>query len=193
MAVIVDARVAMTGRSLGAGLFAAVWFGLFAFGQPAATLRDGSHDFDWEIGTWKTHLKVLRQTPDGPSWVVYEGVSVVRPIWNGRANMVELNANGPGGPIEAINLRLYNPQAHQWSLNFASSKGGVMSVPSIGAFENGRGEFYDTEPIGGRSVLVRGVWSDITKDGAHFEQAISADGGKTWLVNWIADDTRVRR
>lgn len=178
----------MARRSLVAGLIAVLGFGAFGQGQ---ALRDGSHDFDWAIGTWKTHLKVLRQTASGPAWVVYDGTSVVRPIWNGRANMVELTADGPGGRIEAINLRLYNPEAHQWSLNFASVKGGAMSVPSIGAFADGRGEFYDTEPIDGRSVLVRGVWSDITKGTAHFEQAISADGGKTWQVNWIADDTRV--
>jgi hypothetical protein len=54
-------------RSLAAGLVASVWFGLFACGAPAQTLRDGAHDFDWEIGTWKTHLKVLRQTASGPS------------------------------------------------------------------------------------------------------------------------------
>ena len=23
--------------------------------------RDGSKDFDWEIGTWETHVKVLRR------------------------------------------------------------------------------------------------------------------------------------
>lgn len=171
-------------------LLTVVWLGCAALG---AAPHDGAHDFDWEIGTWKTHLKVLRQTPAGPAWVAYEGTSVVRSIWNGHANMVELEADGPAGHIEALNLRLYNPEARQWSLNFASSKGGVMGVPTIGAFEGGRGEFYDTETIDGRSVLVRGVWSDIKKDSAHFEQAISADGGKTWQTNWIADDTRVGR
>ncbi len=171
-----------------------IWLGSAgcALGQSAAS-QSGAHDFDWEIGTWKTHLKVLRHTPAGPSWVVYEGKSVVRPIWNGRANMVELEADGPGGHIEALNLRLYNPAAHQWSLNFANSRSGTMGVPTVGAFRDGRGEFYDKEPIDGRTVLVRNVWSDIKMDSAHFEQAISANGGKTWEVNWIADDTRLGR
>ena len=39
---------------------------------------------------------------------------------------------------------------------------------------------------------IRYVWSDITPDSAHFEQAFSDDGGKTWEVNWITDQTRVR-
>ena len=43
----------------------------------------------------------------------------------------------------------------------------------------------------GRSILVRFVWSDIKPTSVHFEQAFSADGGKTWEVNWIAQCTRV--
>jgi hypothetical protein len=165
----------------------------FAAGsQAAASIRDGSHDFDWEIGTWKTHLRVLRHQQDkSTAWVNYEGTSVVIPIWNGRANMVELEADGPGGHIEAINLRLYNPESHQWSLNFANVKVGVIGVPTVGEFRGGVGEFYDQEVIDGRIVWVRNVWSDVGKDSGHFEQAISDDGGKTWEVNWIADDVRV--
>jgi len=44
----------------------------------------------------------------------------------------------------------------------------------------------------GRMILVRNVWSDITPDSGRFEQAFSDDGGKTWEVNWIAVDTRVK-
>lgn len=153
---------------------------------------DGHRDFDFEIGTWKTHLRLLRHPLTGSTtWVEYNGISVVHRIWNGRANMVELEADGPSGHIEALNLRLYNPDSHQWSLNFANSATGTMGVPTVGEFSSGRGEFYDMEPINGRQVLVRNIWSGITRDSCHFEQAFSADGGKTWEVNWIADDTRV--
>jgi hypothetical protein len=87
--------------------------------------------------------------------------------------------------------RLYNPEAHQWSLNFANSGGGMLAQPTIGEFEDGRGEFYDQEPFNGRSILVRNVFSNVTPASYRFEQAFSDDGGKTWEVNWIADDTRV--
>jgi hypothetical protein len=155
--------------------------------------RDGQHDFDFEIGTWKTHLKrLLHPLTGSTTWVEYEATTVVRKVWNGRANLVELEADGPGGHFEGLNLRLYNPQSHQWSLNFSNSNGGILSQPTIGEFKDGRGEFFDQETLNGRAIFVRFVISDITPDSCRFEQAFSDDGGKTWEVNWIATDTRVK-
>jgi hypothetical protein len=156
--------------------------------------HDGSHDFDWEVGVWNTHLRVLRQGADGTTaWVTYQGTSKVIPLWNCRGNMVELEVTGPDGrDFQAINLRLYDPASRQWSLNFANVATGVMGVPTIGEFHDGVGTFYDQEPIDGREVLVRNVWSNVTANSARFVQAISDDGGKTWQTNWIADDTRVK-
>lgn len=105
--------------------------------------------------------------------------------------MVELDADGPEGHFEGLNLRLYNPQSHQWSLNFASGRDAIFGPPAIGEFKNGRGEFYDQETFNGRAIFVRFVITDITPASCRLEQAFSVDGGKTWEVNWIATDTRV--
>ena len=164
-----------------------------AKGSLNSTEHDGRHDFDFEIGTWKTHLRRLVHPLTGSTtWVEYQGTTVVRKVWNGRANLVELTADGSAGHIEALSLRLYNPQSNQWSLNFASSNSGTLSQPTIGEFRNGRGEFYDQEAVNGRAIYVRFVISDITPESCHFEQSFSDDGGKTWEVNWIATDTRVK-
>jgi hypothetical protein len=160
----------------------------------AAALRDGAHDFDFEFGNWKTHVKRLQHPLTGSTtWVEYDGTTVVRKVWDGKANLAELEADGTAGHLEVLSLRLYDPTAHQWSLNTSNSRGGTMSVPTIGEFyADGHGEFYDTEPINGRSILVRNVWSDIKPDSCKFEQSFSTDGGKTWEVNWVATDTRVK-
>ena len=155
--------------------------------------RDGQHDFDFEIGTWKTHLRRLLHPLTGSStWVECNGTTTVRKIWDGRANLVELEADCPSGHFEGLNLRLYNPQSRQWSLNFANSRDGTLSQPTIGEFKNGRGEFFDQERFNERAILVRFVISDITPDSCRFEQSFSVDGGKNWEVNWIAIDTRVK-
>ena len=159
----------------------------------AERARDGQHDFDFEIGSWKTHVKRLHHPLTGSTtWTEYDGTSVVRKVWDGRANLLELRMDGPTGHFEGLSLRLYNPQSHQWSLNFSNAAAGMMSTPTIGEFKHGRGEFYDQETLDGRAILVRFVIFDITPDAAHFEQAFSDDGGKTWEVNWIATDTRMK-
>jgi hypothetical protein len=126
------------------------------------------------------------------TWTQYDGTTVVRKVWDGRANLLELEVDGPAGHLQLLSLRLYNPQSHQWSLNLASSRGGVLGVPTIGQFKNGRGEFLDQETLDGRVILVRFVISNIAVNSCHFEQAFSDDGGQTWEVNWIADDTRAK-
>ena len=161
--------------------------------KPVTPQRDGQKDFDFEIGTWKTHLKRLQKPLSGSTvWVEYEGTTVVRKVWDGRANLVELVAEGPAGRFEGLSLRLYDPETRQWSLNFANARGGGMAAPTIGGFKNGRGEFYNQETYNGRAIFVRFVISDITANSCRFEQAFSEDGGKTWEVNWIAVDTRLK-
>ncbi|MEP6622634.1 MAG: hypothetical protein ABJE47_25155 [bacterium] len=160
---------------------------------PTRHVRDGAHDFDFEIGTWKTHLRVrLHPLTGSTTWVEYDGTTAVRKVWNGRANLVELVADGPAGHFEGLNLRLYNPEAHQWSLNFASVRGGLLTQPTVGEFRDDRGEFYDQETLDGRAILVRFVIAKLSPDSLRFEQSFSPDGGKTWEVNWVAVDTRVK-
>lgn len=176
------------------GLIATFASGVFTQTKPdTSKQRDGQKDFDFEIGTWKTKLKRLKDPLSGSTtWIEYEGTTVVRKVWDGRANLVELVAEGPAGRFEGLSLRLYDPQSRQWSLNFASARGGGMAAPTIGEFKNGRGEFYDQETFNGRSIFVRFIISEIAPDSCRFEQAFSEDGGKTWEVNWIAVDTRVK-
>ena len=185
-------------RFVGAGLLiTGLIFSLQPLGganlQPPQAPRDGQNDFDFEIGNWNTHISRLQHPLTGSTtWVEYHGTSVVRKIWDGRANMVELEVDSPAGHVEGISLRLYNPQSHQWSLNFANSRVGALSVPTVGEFRNGRGEFFDQEEFKGRMILVKNVWMDLTANSCRFEQSFSDDGGKTWEVNWIAVDTRTK-
>jgi hypothetical protein len=157
-----------------------------------AAPRDGQHDFDFNLGAWRTHVRRLLHPLSGSTaWTEYEGTHVVRPVWHGRANLGELELDGPSGHIEGLALRLYNPRARQWNVYFASSRDGEAGVPLVGQFGGGRGVFVDQETFDGRAILVRNVWSDITPTSCRSEQAFSADGGRTWEVNWIATDARI--
>ena len=67
-----------------------------------------------------------------------------------------------------------------------------MDPPQIAQFKDGRGEFYARDTWKGKTVLVRFVWTKTNTDSPRFEQSYSDDGGKTWEVNWITDQTRVQ-
>jgi hypothetical protein len=156
--------------------------------------RDGQHDFDFELGSWKIHLKRLVHPLTGSTtWVEFDGTSVTRKVWDGRSQIEEFETDSPAaGHIEGLTLRLYNPQTHEWRLYWANAKDGTLVVPQIGEFKNGRGEFYAQDIFNGRSILIRFIWSDTNTTEPHFEQSFSDDGGKTWEVNWITDQTRVQ-
>jgi hypothetical protein len=162
--------------------------------QPAPAQRDGQHDFDFEMGSWKIHLKRLVHPLTGSNtWVEFDGTSVTRKVWDGRSQLEEFETDSAvAGHIEGLTLRLYNPQSHQWSLYWANSKGGPIFPPQIGEFKNGRGEFYGQDTQDGRAIFIRFIWSNTTTNTPHFEQSYSDDGGKTWEVNWITDQTRVK-
>lgn len=165
--------------------------GLAQLNSDASKTRDGQHDFDFNIGAWNTHIKRLQHPLTGSNtWVELNGTVVVQKVWNGRAQLEEIEADGTTGHFEGLTLFLYNPQSHQWSQNFASSSGGTLSVPTVGEFKDGRGEFFDQEPFNGRTILVRVVWSNISPNSHQFEQSFSDDGGKTWEPNFVATLTR---
>jgi hypothetical protein len=153
----------------------------------------GQHDFDFDFGSWRTHSsRLLHPLTGSTTWVDIDGTTVVRKVWGGRANLAEYKADGSAGHIELLSLRWFNPTTQEWNVDFATPNVGTLGIPAVGAFKNGRGDFYDYESINGRSVLVRfSIWG-ITPDTAQSEQAFSDDGGKTWEVNWINRYTRLR-
>ncbi len=154
--------------------------------------RDGQHDFDPLIGSWKYHLKRrLHPLTGSNTWVEFEGTGVCYKIWDGRSQLDTIEVDGPEGHIEGLTLRTYNPQTHQWSLYWANSKTGVVDPPQIGEFKDGLGEFFTQDKADGRAILIRYQWTNLSTSTPHFEQSFSEDGGKTWEVNWITDQTRV--
>ncbi len=156
------------------------------------TSHAANRDFDFLLGTWRRHDRRLRRGPSGSAeWQEFEGTSVVRPLWDGRGNIEEYQADAPDGPIDAVSLHLYNPHTRQWSLSWADRGFGTLGAPTIGEFKNGRGEFFGFEEYEGRMSYLRLVWTDVSPTKAGFEQAVSRDGGRTWEANWIMRFTRV--
>jgi hypothetical protein len=169
---------------------------LWAPGRAAAPppQHDGAHDFDFIIGDWKAHVRRLPDRLVGSNtWLEYDGISRHKKILDSNANFEEFEVDGhdKGTHLKAQTLRLYNPESHQWSIYLVDVDKGVLGTPPVvGQFTGKRGEFYDQEEWKGRAVLVRYVWLDISPTSARMEQSFSADGGKSWEVNWICELSR---
>ena len=159
---------------------------------PNPDKHDGQHDFDFEFGQWRVHLRRLDHPLSGAQeWKEYDGTIAVSKLWNGRANIAEVKAGSASDHMEGLSVRLFDPRTHQWSIWWANRADGILDrVPTVGTFANGRGEFSSFQQIEGRWVLVRFIFSGITTNSMHGEQAYSTDGGKTWAPNWIEDLTR---
>lgn len=154
--------------------------------------NDGRNDFDFLIGDWKVHHRALKARLKGATeWMEFEGEMVSRKILNGLGNLDENIIQRETGPVQAITLRLFNPESREWSIYWSTDLTGILDVPMIGSFKDGRGEFYSQEVFEGKHIYNRFIWSKITMSSCQWEQAFSEDGGKNWETNWIMEFKRV--
>src|SRR6202158_5778261 len=83
--------------------------------QSVSDKRDGQHDFDFLVGSWKFHLKRLKRRLAGSTeWVEFDGTTVCRKVMDGRAEVEEMNVESADKHIhlQGLALRLYNPESH---------------------------------------------------------------------------------
>jgi hypothetical protein len=160
-------------------------------GAAPPPVRDGSHDFDFWFGQWNgVHHKLKQRLANSSEWEDFTGTAIARPLLGGRANTDEnvfhSGKEGAGG----IAFRLYDPQQDLWSIYWIGTTSYTVDAPMVGRFVNGVGTFYGDDTWQGKPVRVRFIWSKIDLTHCHWEQAYSADGGKSWETNWLMDFTR---
>lgn len=122
-------------------------------------------------------------------WEEFPGVTRASAHFDGRASFDEIEFPTKG--FAGLTLRLYDPAADAWSLYWASGRTGTLLPPVTGGFRpDGTGLFLGDDEYRGRAERARFLWSGITATTAHWEQAFSVDGGRSWITNWEMDFTR---
>ena len=160
-----------------------------------ARVREGRHDFDLRFGDWQVHHKKLKdRLANSHAWIEFDGTLSVRPLMDGLANVSENVFNLPDGAYRGVSLRAYDVKTNQWATWWLDGRNplGDLDPPLKGRFEAGTGTFYGSETFQGKPVRVRILWSQVTPNTARWEQAYSADDGKTWETNWISDFRRAK-
>jgi hypothetical protein len=169
-----------------------------AFASPAkegTAMTDHSHDFDFLIGKWKVHhWRLAKRLANNRDWVQFDGTSQLWMTMDGKGTVDDNYIGLPSGPYRAMGIRGYDPKTQTWAIWWLDARDPhKMEPPVVGNFnwDNGEGVFEGPDTFNGKPILVRFIWSKITKNSAHWEQAFSPDNGKTWEVNWRMDFTRV--
>jgi hypothetical protein len=160
--------------------------------RPASALpkRTGDlHDFDFLAGSWAVSNRRLKaRGVHSKEWEEFPATACGRTHLDSIANVDEIYfpTKGWGG----VTLRAFDTETKQWAIYWVNSRQGKLFPAVFGGFDGDRGEFYGEDDDDGRPVKVRFVWTKIGTTGAHWEQAFSYDGGKTWEVNWMNDFVR---
>jgi hypothetical protein len=158
--------------------------------QPEVAYRDGAHDFDFLHGRWEVRNRRLRARLAGADeWEEFTATNECRALPGGLANQdVYRTEFWPG--FVGLAQRFYDPERGLWSIYWADNRRGVLDPPVVGAFAGDTGTFEGEDRFEGRPIRVRFRWSRIASGRPRWEQAFSADGGRTWETNWVMEMTR---
>lgn len=151
-----------------------------------------SHDFDFLVGSWVVqHRKLRLRLAHSDEWETFSGTCDMRMLLGGAANVDDNVLRTPEGMYTAASLRAFDAVTKKWSIWWLDGRHpDQLDSPVTGEFRNGVGLFFGDDTLNGKPIKVRFMWSGITPNSARWQQALSADGGKTWETNWVMDFTR---
>lgn len=157
-----------------------------------AALDRHRHDFDWLVGSWKVrHHRLKGRLVGSTEWEDFDGTSTEWLTMDGLGTFDDNWVDLPGGAYRAVGFRAFDPASGQWSVWWLDGRDPTRVDPPVrGGFKDGVGVFEGDDTLRGRPIRVRFVWSRITQNSAHWEQAFSPDGGETWETNWTMEFTR---
>lgn len=151
----------------------------------------GIDDFDFLLGRWKVANRRLKKRLQGnDDWESFPATQHNQALPGKIGNLDDFVAESWRPGFVGMSLRLFNPQTQLWSIywldnqNAGLDANGSLLPPVVGRFENGVGVFECDDMLDGRAIRVRYTWSGITANSAQWEQAMSADCGASWEVNW---------
>ena len=152
-----------------------------------------SHDFDFLMGAWKVRHRRLKERLLGcQDWERFDGETRVWPLLDGRGNVDDNLLHLPSGPYRAVSLRAFDEAAQQWSIWWLDGRQPhQLDPPVVGGFADGVGEFQCDDELRGQPIRVRFRWTGTSGLSPRWEQAFSADGGRSWEINWEMDFERL--
>lgn len=146
-------------------------------------------DFDFIIGDWQVRHRRLNERLAGcTAWTEFAGLSSTRKMLGGFGNLEDNILHFPEGTFRAAAVRSYCSKTQSWSIWWLDGRSPAqLDKPVLGSFVDGIGKFYADDMLDGHPIKIRFIWSP--GEVPRWEQAFSADDGKSWETNWIMEFT----
>lgn len=165
--------------------------GLIALSRAEAA-ADSAGDFDFFLGDWRVKHRRLKERLVGSNeWEEYEGTTHCEAILGGIANFNDSIVHRSGATYRSLGLRAFDAKTNAWTdWSLDGRNPTQVTVDGAGRFVNGVGTFFADDTFAGKPIRVRGTFTPVPASSARWEQAFSADGGRTWETNYIMLYTR---
>ncbi|MGK6356548.1 hypothetical protein ACMGDH_15150 [Sphingomonas sp. DT-207] len=143
-------------------------------------------DWDWLVGNWDVwHRRLKERLAGSTEWEEFPGKSALWLALGGLGTIDDNIVDIPSGTYRGLTVRAFDPASGKWSIWWLDGRNPTrIDAPVRGGFEGDSGVFQGPDVFKGKPVLVRFRWLDIHSSRPHWEQALSADGGARWEVNW---------
>ena len=172
-----------------------------ATAKPHENEKKGRDDFDFLVGRWRTvQTRSTKPLQDDALWETFDATIRMEKLPGNMGNIDSMLAPGWRPNWTGVAIRIFNGETGLLSIYWLAGKtGGIdsatgqLTVPVVGKFENGIGNFESDEVIEGTALKVRYTWTPEDADHVKWQQAFSFDGGKTWKVNWRMTGTRTKK
>ena len=157
---------------------------------PARAATASPRDFDFLFGRWDVaNERLQRRLVQCDAWEHFAARAECRPLPGTLGNLETWASDWQGG-VNGMALRLYEPEAQQWSIRWASDRDGRLEPAVRGGFDGAIGVFLGPDHHQGREVLARYRWTVLGAGRATWDQAWSLDAGASWETNWVMHFTR---
>lgn len=165
--------------------------GLIALSRTEAA-DEAAGDFNFFLGQWQVRHRRLKERLVGSTdWEEYSGTTSCHALLGGIANFNDSIVYRAGSVYRSLGLRAYDAATRTWTdWSLDGRNPTQVTVDGVGRFVGGVGTFFADDTFAGKPIRVRGTFTSLGPGSAQWQQAFSADGGRTWETNYTMIYTR---
>jgi hypothetical protein len=157
--------------------------------MPLAIEAQAPTDFDFIVGTWRVNHRRLKSRLTGcTEWIEFRGQSSTTKVLGGYGNVEDNILNFPHGVVRAAAMRSFDTNTRAWAIWWLDRRvPHELGTPVVGGFQGATGTFFAQDSFNGRPIKVRFIWQANPGKNPTWEQAFSADDGRSWETNWTME------